>query len=124
MGKSSNAKSKSRAGAGGVLIDEDGFEQLGGGVGTEMAIGEVVTGEFGGVVRVMPGKRRGSSVPFYQVGDRTLLGGTVLKNRIEEGMKAGKLKEGDTIRVTRIEDAKAKRGQNPAKLYTVGVKRN
>jgi len=105
-------------------VDEDGFELLGGGVGKEMAIGEVVTGVFGGVARTMPGKKRGTSVPFYVVGDRALLGSTVLRSRIEDGIKAGKLKEGDVIRVTRIEDAKAKRGQNPAKVYTVAVKRN
>lgn len=104
-------------------IDEDGFELLGGGQGKEMAIGEVVTGVFGGVVREMKGKRKGTVVPFYQVGDRALLGSAVLKSRIEEAMKAGKLKEGDELRVTRIEDAPKKPGQSPAKLYEVRVRR-
>ncbi len=104
-------------------VDEDGFELLGGGVGKEMAIGEVVTGVFGGVVREMPGKKKGTRVPFYQVGDRALLGSTVLKSRIDEAMKAGKLKEGDELRVTRTEDAAKKPGQNPAKIYEVRVRR-
>jgi hypothetical protein len=107
----------------GETISDDGFEMLGGGVGKEMAIGEVVVGKFGGVVREMPSKRKGETVPFYQVGDRTLLGSTVLRSRIEEGLKSGKLEVGDTMRVTRIEDAAKKRGQNPAKVYTVEVKR-
>jgi hypothetical protein len=107
-----------------AVKSSDGFEMLGGGLGKEMALGEVVTGVYGGVARVMPGKRKGTTVPFYQVGDRVLLGSTVLRTRIEEGEKAGKLKVGDTIRVTRIEDLPAKRGQAPAKMHTVEVKRN
>lgn len=106
------------------VLDDDGFETLGGEAGTEMAVGEVVTGPFGGIVRSMPGKKRGQEVPFYQVGNRTLLGGTVLRTRIEDARKAGKLKEGDIMRVTRLEDAKAKRGQNAAKIYRVQVKRS
>lgn len=103
--------------------DADGFEMLGGGVGREMGIGEVHVGVFRGVVREMAGKKKGTKVPFFLVGDRPLLGSTVLRSRIEEGIKAGKLAEGDTIRVTRIEDGPAKRGQNAPKIYTVEVKR-
>jgi len=110
------AKSKKRNGA--PTMSDDGFETIGGAAGQEMGIGEVVTGVYMGVVRTMPGKKRGTVVPFYQVGDRALLGSTVLKSRIEEGIKLGKVKEGKTtVRVTRLEDAPAKRGQNPAKVY-------
>jgi hypothetical protein len=116
-------KNGKKNGTTGPIVSDDGFELIGGGQGKEMAIGEVVTGVYAGIVRTMPGKKRGSVIPFYQVGDRALLGSTVLKNRIEEGVKLGKIREGKTLRVTRIEDAKAKRGQNPAKLYTVEVKR-
>lgn len=104
----------------GKVYDDDGFEVIGGGVGKEMQVGEVVEGVFGGVVRTQPSKQKGKPpLPFYQVGDRQLLGGTVLRSRIEEG----KVKPGDYLRVTRIEDAPAKRGQNPAKVYDVRVKR-
>jgi hypothetical protein len=105
-------------------VGDDGFEMLGGAVGKEMAVGEVVTGVYAGVVREMPGRRKGTTIPFYQVGDRTLLGSTVLKSRIEEGERLEKLHVGDTVRVTRIEDAKKKPGQNPAKIYLVEVKRS
>jgi hypothetical protein len=105
---------------GGPVIDEDGFEVLGGGSGTEMQIGEIVEGTYGGVTRSMPSKQKGKPpIPFYQVGARQLLGGTVLRQRIEDG----KVKPGDFLRVTRLEDAPAKRGQNPAKLFDVRVKR-
>jgi len=107
-----------RVANGGIVYDEDGFEVLGGG-GQAIEIGEVVEGIFAGVVRNMPGKKRGQSVPFYQVGSRQVLGGTVIKSRIEEG----KVKVGDFLRITRLEDAPAKRGQNPAKLFDVRVKR-
>ena len=117
------SKSRKQAPNSAPNVDEDGFELLGGGQGKEMAIGEVVTGVYGGVVREMPGKRKGTKVPFYQVGDRALLGSTVLKSRIEEAIKAKKLKEGDELRVTRIEDAPKKPGQSPAKLYEVRVRR-
>lgn len=118
-----NAKRNGKSTPTTATVDEDGYELIGGAAGKEMAVGEVVTGRYGGVVRTMPGKRKGSVIPFYQVGDRTLLGSTVLRDRFEEGIKLGKLKEGDMVRVTRIEDAKPKRGQNAAKVYTVGVKR-
>jgi hypothetical protein len=53
------------------------------------------------------------------VGGRSILGGTVLRSRIEEG----KVQVGDTLKITRLEDAKKKPGQNPAKLFDVRVKR-
>jgi hypothetical protein len=107
-------------GKGSTVKDDDGFEVLGGGNSNGLEIGEMVEGVYGGVVRTMPGKKRGSDpIPFYQVGTRVLLGGTVLKKRIEEG----KVKPGDMLRVTRLEDAPAKRGQNAAKLFDVRVKR-
>lgn len=105
-------------------VDEDGFELVGGGVGKEMAVGEVVTGVYGGVVREMKGRKKGTTVPFYQVGDRPLLGSTVLRSRIEEATKAGKLKVGDLVRVTRVADAAAKKGMAPAKIHELRVKRN
>lgn len=106
-------------------VSDDGFEMIGGGGGgTEMAIGEVVTGVYGGIVRTMPGQKRGTVIPFYDVGGRALLGGTVLRNRVEEAIKLGKLKEGKVVRVTRVEDGKKRRGQNAPKVYTLEVKRN
>ena len=48
-----------------------------------------------------------------------MLGSTVLRQRIEEG----KVKEGDFLRVTRVEDGPAKRGRNACKVYDVRVKR-
>lgn len=112
------AKAKTRDGKP-VIVDGDGFEVLGGGSGQQIEVGEIVEGVFGGIVRTMPGKKKGQSVPFYQVGARQVLGGTVLKSRIEEG----KVKVGDILRITRLEDAAPKRGQNAAKLYDVRVKR-
>jgi hypothetical protein len=103
----------------GVVIDEDGFEVLGGGNGQAMEVGEIVEGPFGGIARTLPGKKKGQIVPIYQIGARQVLGGTVLKSRIEEG----KVKVGDVLRITRLEDAPAKRGQNAAKLFDVRVKR-
>ena len=124
MGKKRNAKKLNHGSLRNVPnIDDEGYEILGGGIGKEMAIGEVVVGTYGGIVREMPGKKRGTSIPFYQVGDRTLLGSTVLRDRFEQGEKSGKLSIGDTVRVTRVEDAPAKRGQNAAKVFEVAVKR-
>jgi len=120
MRKSKKANGKSQTTP---VIDDEGFELLGGGQGKEMALGEVVVGVFAGVVRSMKGQRKGTTVPFYQVGDRALLGSTILRSRIEEAIKAKKLREGDTLKVTRIEDIKAKPGQSPAKNYEVRVKR-
>lgn len=101
-------------------VDADGFEILGGGSGAAIEIGEVVEGVFEGVIRTMPGKGKGKSpVPFYGVGGRSVLGGAVLKQRIEDG----KVKPGDYLRILRLEDAPAKRGQNAAKLFDVRVKR-
>lgn len=120
--KGKNKGSKSN-GTTGPVIDDEGFELLGGGRGKEMALGEVVVGIYGGVVRSMKGQRKGTTVPFYQVGDRALLGSTILRSRIEEATKAKKLREGDILKVTRIEDIKAKPGQSPAKNYEVRVKR-
>lgn len=105
-----------------TILSDDGFETIGGATGQEMAIGEVVTGVYGGIIRTMPGKKRGTSIPFYLVGDRSLLGSTVLKSRIEEGEKLGKVTRGCIMRVTRLEDSKKKPGQNPAKVYKVEVK--
>lgn len=123
MAKKAIVKKASKQGAfqvkGNVIVDDDGFEVLGGGSGQQIEIGEVVEGIFGGIVRTMPGKKKGQSVPFYQVGTRQILGGTVLKSRIEEG----KVKVGDMLRITRLEDAPPKRGQNAAKLFDVRVKR-
>jgi hypothetical protein len=103
----------------GGIVDDDGFEILGGS-SQEIQIGEVIEGVYGGVTRSMPSRKKGQPpIPFYQVGARQVLGGTVLRQRIEEG----KVKPGDTLRITRLEDAPAKRGQNPAKLFDVRVKR-
>lgn len=121
--KKNGKKNGKSNGATAPHIDEDGFETIGGSVGKELEIGEVVTGVFGGIVREMAGRKKGTKIPFYLVGDRALLGSTVLRNRIEEGIKLKKLSVGDEVRVTRIEDAKRKPGMNPAKLYTVGVRR-
>ncbi len=115
-----NHRNPSKVGKDGKVVDSDGFEVLGGGVGTEMQVGEVVEGVYGGVTRTMPSRQKGKPpIPFYQVGARQLLGGTVLRDRIE----GGKVKPGDMLRVTRLEDAPAKKGQNPAKVYDVRVKR-
>lgn len=126
MSKKSKATTKSDPVTGetftvrdGKTYDAEGFEIVGGSGGKEMAIGEVVEGVYGGVVRTMPGRKKGSKVPFYQVGDRALLGSTVLKSRIEDG----KITEGDFVRVTRLEDGTAKKGQNAAKIFEVRVKR-
>lgn len=109
-----------KAGKDGKVFDAEGFEVLGGGVGTEMQIGEVVEGAYGGITRTMRSRQKGKPpIPFYQVGARQLLGGTVLRARIEDG----KVMPGDFLRVTRLEDAPAKKGQNPAKVYDVRVKR-
>lgn len=106
-------------GTGRGFVDEDGFEVLGGDQ-SEIAIGEVVTGEFRGILRYLPAKRKGQPpLPIYGIGARSVLGGTVLRNRIEEG----RIVEGDTLKITRLADAAAKKGQNPAKLFDVRVKR-
>lgn len=103
----------------GRKVDKDGFELLGGD-NSPMAVGEVVVGEFGGVVRVLPSKRKGGeAVPIYQVGDRSVLGSTVLKSRIEDG----NVEVGDTLEITRLEDGTAKKGQSAPKMYKVRVKR-
>jgi hypothetical protein len=103
----------------GPVMDDDGFEVIGGD-NSPMAIGEVIVGEYGGVVRTLPAKRRGAPpVPVYQIGSRTVLGNAVLKARIEDG----KVKEGDILKVTRLEDGTAKKGQSAPKLFAVGVKR-
>lgn len=102
----------------GPVVDDEGFEVVGGDQ-SPMAVGEVVTGVFGGVVRTIAGRRKGSSVPVYQVGTRNILGTAVLVSRITEG----RIKEGDILKVTRLEDAEAKKGHNAAKLYDVRVKR-
>lgn len=112
------AKAKKRAAT--AIKSTDGFELIGGG-GGEIQLGEVVTGVYGGVVRTLPAKRKGQPpLPIFLIGDRTVLGGTVLRQRFEEG----KVKEGDTVRLTRLEDAPAKAGHNPAKVFKVEVKRS
>lgn len=103
----------------GKVLDDEGFEILGGGVGVEVQIGEVVEGIFGGVVRSMSGAKKGTSVPFYQIGSRSVMGGTVLRTRIEEG----NVQPGDLLRITRMPDAKPRKGQNAAKIFDVRVKR-
>ena len=123
MSKNKNRKKTDTDPVTGEVTSDDGFVMLGGGVGKEMAIGEVVVGKFEGVVRSMPGRRKGSTVDFYGVGGRPLLGSTVLASRIEDGIKAGKLAIGDIVRITRLEDGEKKKGQNAPKIYTVEVKR-
>jgi hypothetical protein len=103
----------------GKILDEEGFEILGGGVGVEVQIGEVVEGIFGGVIRNMAGAKKGTSVPFYQIGARSVMGGTVLRTRIEEG----NVLPGDFLRITRMPDGKSKKGQNAPKIFDVRVKR-
>lgn len=113
-------ETKVAKGAPGPVVDADGFEIIGGGDGAEMAVGEVVEGLFGGITRSLPAKKKGQPpLPIYAVGTRTLLGGTVLRARFEEGG----IKVGDLVRVTRLADAPKKPGRNPAKLFQVGVKR-
>ena len=103
----------------GKLVDAEGFEILGG-AGGEPQIGEVIEGTYGGVVRTLKARKKGAPpIPFYAVGARELLGGAVLRARIE----GGKVAVGDFLRVIRLEDAPKKPGQNPAKLYDVRVKR-
>jgi hypothetical protein len=99
----------------------DDWELLGGEGGTEMEVGEVVIGVYGGITRyhTPKGKGKKTPIPFYQVGDRALLGGAVLKARIEEGQ----ILPGDELEVTRLEDADPKPGQSPAKIYKVRVRR-
>jgi len=99
-----------------VGVDDEGFEIIGGD-SAPMAIGEVVEGVFGGVVRTIKGRK--GQVPVYQVGTRTILANAVLKSKIEDG----KVQEGDYLRITRLEDGTAKKGQNPPKMFQVGVKR-
>lgn len=100
-------------------VDDDGFEILGGDQ-SPMVVGEVVVGVFGGVVRNLPAKKKGQPpLPVYRIGTREILGNTVLRDRIEKG----EVKEGDTLKVTRLEDGQAKKGQNAPKMFAVGVKR-
>lgn len=102
--------------SGAPIVDDEGFEIIGGD-STPMQIGEVVVGVYGGEVRSFKGRK--GQVPIYQIGARTIMGGAVLTNRIKDG----KVEIGDILKVTRIEDAPAKKGQNPAKMYEVRVKR-
>ena len=104
---------------GAPVIDDEGFEVIGGD-NSEMAVGEVVIGVYGGIVRYLePLKKGGERLPVFQVGTRTLLGGTVLRNRIADG----KVAEGDLLKITRLPDGKKKPGQNAPKLFAVAVKR-
>lgn len=101
------------------FVDEDGFEIIGGDQ-SEIAVGEVVIGEFRGVLRTLPAKQKGKDpVPVYGIGPRAVIGGTVLKTRIEDGQ----VRPGDILKITRLEDAPAKKGHNAAKLFDVRVKR-
>ncbi len=97
-------------------VDEDGFEIIGGD-SAPMAIGEVVEGVFGGVASTFKGRK--GPVPIYQVGTRTIMAGAVLVRKLKDG----KVKVGDTLRVTRLEDGAAKKGQSAPKMFAVGVKR-
>jgi len=108
-----NGKSKSTTTVG---VDEDGFEIIGGD-SAPMGVGEVVEGVCGGVARTIKG--RTGPVPIYQIGTRTIMGTAVLQSKIKDG----KVKEGDYLRVTRLEDGTAKKGQNAPKMFQVGVKR-
>jgi hypothetical protein len=99
-----------------VGVDEDGFEIIGGD-SAPMGIGEVVEGVFGGVARTIKG--RNGQVPIYQIGTRTIMGTAVLQSKIKDG----KVQEGDYLRVTRLADGTAKKGQNAPKMFQVGVKR-
>jgi len=102
-----------------TITDDDGFEILGGD-NKPLEVGEQAEGTFGGVVRSIPSKRKNEPpIPVYQIGSRTLIGSSVLKHRLEDG----KVMPGDYLRVTRLEDGTAKKGQNAPKLYDVRVKR-
>ncbi len=107
---------KSKGQTNGKQLDEDGFEIIGGD-STPLQVGEMVEGLYGGVVRSLKGKK--GNVPVIQIGTRTILGNVVLMSRIKDG----KVNEGDTLRVTRLEDAAKKPGRNPAKMFAVAVKR-
>lgn len=100
-------------------VDEDGYEIVGG-QSQGLEIGETCEGVFHGIPRSMPSRRKGQpDVPFFLIGSRMLLGSTVLRNRIEEGQ----VQVGDYVKVTRLEDGSAKKGQNAAKIFDVRVKR-
>jgi len=99
-------------------LDADGFEIIGGD-SAPMAVGEVVEGVYGGIARTVPGAKKGQLVPIFQIGTRTIMGGAVLASKIRDG----KVEEGDYLRVTRLEDGTAKKGQNAPKMFQVGVKR-
>lgn len=102
-----------------AALDEEGFEILGGD-NSPLAVGEVMEGKFRGIVRALPNKRKGQlPIPVYGVGARTIIASTVLADRIN----GGNVKEGDYLRIIRLPDAEAKKGQNAAKLFDVRVKR-
>ncbi len=107
-----NGKSKSTS----VGVDDDGFEIIGGDT-APMGVGEVVEGVYGGVARNYKGKQ--GVVPIYAIGTRTIMGNAVLKGKLKDG----NVKEGDYLRVTRLADGTAKKGQNAPKMFQVGVKR-
>lgn len=103
----------------GPALDDEGFEIVGGD-NSPMQVGEVVEGIFGGVVRNLPSKQKGKPpVPVYQIGSRTIVGAAVLRNRIDDG----KIAEGDYLKVARLEDGTAKKGQSAPKMFDVRVKR-
>jgi hypothetical protein len=104
------------AGPGTAPVDDDGFEIIGGD-SAPMAVGEVVEGVFRGVVRSLKGRK--GPVPIFGIGTRTILGNAVLASKIKDG----KVQEGDYLRVTRLEDGTAKKGQSAPKMFQVGVKR-
>lgn len=99
-------------------IGDDGWEDLSG-TSQELQVGEQCIGKFMGIVRTMSSRKKGEKIPFFGVGDRQLLGGTVLKRIIEDN----KVMVGDLLEVTRLEDGTAKKGQNAPKLYRVRVQR-
>lgn len=113
-------RTNGKNGKSGPVLDEEGYEILGGS-SQEMKVGEVVEGVYGGVIRELESIQKGKpGVPLYQIGGRVVLGSTVLKNRIEDGG----VDVGDLLKVTRLEDAKAKKkGFNDTKIYDVRVKR-
>lgn len=101
-------------------VDNDGWETLGGGEGTEPEIGEVIEGVFYGSPRSLKPLAKGQKgAPIYLIGERSLVGGAVLRMRIEEG----KVAVGDKLEVTRLPDLPAKKGQSAGKNYKVRVQR-
>ena len=103
----------------GKLVDEDGFEVVGGD-NAPLAVGETIVGPYAGVVRTMPSTRKGKPpIRVHGFGARSILGGAVIERLIGDG----KVKVGDMCKLTRLADGVAKKGQNAPKLYELRVKR-